>query len=110
MPEWTAAPPGRRSPPSSTGRRKESGTRWRKLPPGRQAVIVLAVLRHDQRLADLAGGNDVSAATTTIRRWLATTGWSPEHVRQIPPPCCPKRSGRGAGRRRQATRVRGPRP
>jgi hypothetical protein len=30
-------------------------------------VIVLAVLRHDQRLADMAGGNDISA--TTIRRW-----------------------------------------
>ncbi|MGW7427752.1 hypothetical protein ACWGJB_48915 [Streptomyces sp. NPDC054813] len=33
---------------------------------GKIAVIVLAVLRHDQRLADVAGGNDVSA--TTIRR------------------------------------------
>lgn len=30
-------------------------------------MIVLAVLRHDQRLADMAGGNDIS--TTTIRRW-----------------------------------------
>ena len=30
-------------------------------------VLVLAALRHDQRAADLAGGNDVSA--TTIRRW-----------------------------------------
>jgi hypothetical protein len=29
---------------------------------------VLAVLRHDQRLADMAGGNNVSAST--IRRWL----------------------------------------
>ncbi|MFK4214045.1 transposase [Streptomyces sp. NPDC030920] len=42
-------------------------SRWRALPPGRIAVIVLAVLRHDQRLADMAGGNDISA--TTIRRW-----------------------------------------
>lgn len=50
------------------GRRKELGTRWRKVPPGTQAVIVLAVLRHDQRLADMAGSNDVSAST--IRRWL----------------------------------------
>jgi hypothetical protein len=47
---------------------QDIGSRWRKLPPGRQAVIVLAVLRHDQRLADLAGGNDLSAST--IRRWL----------------------------------------
>ncbi|KFF99100.1 transposase [Streptomyces scabiei] len=37
------------------------------MPPGRIAVIVLAVLRHDQRLADMAGGNNVSEST--IRRW-----------------------------------------
>jgi hypothetical protein len=30
-------------------------------------VILLAVLRHDQRLADMAGGNDVSEST--VRRW-----------------------------------------
>jgi hypothetical protein len=42
-------------------------SRWRILPPGRIAVIVLAVLRHDQRLADMAGGNDVSEST--VRRW-----------------------------------------
>jgi len=47
---------------------KTIGSRWRKLPPGRIAVIVLAVLRHDQRLADLAGGNDVSPST--VRRWV----------------------------------------
>ncbi|MBT2369161.1 hypothetical protein J7E88_28555 [Streptomyces sp. ISL-10] len=40
---------------------------WRILPPGRIAVIVLAVLRHDQRLADMAGGNNVSEST--VRRW-----------------------------------------
>ncbi|MEE1802121.1 MULTISPECIES: hypothetical protein [unclassified Streptomyces] len=34
-------------------------SRWRILPPVRTAVIVLAVLRHDQRLADMAGGNAV---------------------------------------------------
>ncbi|WP_411146633.1 transposase family protein [Streptomyces sp. x-80] len=43
-------------------------SRWRKLPAGRIAVIVLAALRHDQRLADLAGGNSVSR--TTVDRWL----------------------------------------
>ncbi|MGW8701761.1 hypothetical protein ACWGOK_33395 [Streptomyces eurythermus] len=42
-------------------------SRWRILPPGKIAVIVLAVLRHDQRLADMAGGNDVSESTA--RRW-----------------------------------------
>ncbi|MFD7137856.1 hypothetical protein [Streptomyces sp. NPDC059894] len=30
-------------------------------------MIVLAVLRHDQRLADMAGGNNV--AESTVRRW-----------------------------------------
>ena len=42
-------------------------SRWRSRTPGRIAVLVLAVLRHDQRAADLAGGNAVSA--TTLRRW-----------------------------------------
>jgi hypothetical protein len=34
---------------------KKIGSRWRKLPPGRIALIVLAVPRHDQRLAGMAG-------------------------------------------------------
>ncbi|MER6126030.1 hypothetical protein ABT173_26070 [Streptomyces sp. NPDC001795] len=42
-------------------------SRWRSLSAGRIVVIVLAVLRHDQRAADLAGGNAIAA--TTIRRW-----------------------------------------
>lgn len=42
-------------------------SRWRALPPGRIAVIVLAVLRRGQRLADMVGGKDISA--TTIRSW-----------------------------------------
>nr|WP_051433567.1 transposase family protein [Streptomyces niveus] len=50
------------------GHLKKIGSRWRKLPPGRIALIILAVLRHDQRLSDMAGGNDVSAST--VRRWL----------------------------------------
>jgi hypothetical protein len=50
------------------GRRKKIDSRWRKLNPGRQALLVLAFLRHDQRLHDLAGGNDISAAT--LRRWV----------------------------------------
>ncbi|GHE11469.1 hypothetical protein [Streptomyces alanosinicus] len=49
------------------GHLKSIRSRWRVLPAGRIATIVLAVLRHDQRLADMADGNDVSA--TTIRRW-----------------------------------------
>jgi hypothetical protein len=46
---------------------KKIGSRWRKLPPGKIALIVLATLRHDHRLAGLAGGNAVSAST--ISRW-----------------------------------------
>ncbi|WP_369354655.1 transposase family protein [Streptomyces sp. cg2] len=47
---------------------KKIRSRWRKLATGRITVIVLAALRHDQRLADLAGGNNVSR--TTVDRWL----------------------------------------
>lgn len=46
---------------------KAIGSRWRSLPAGRIVVLVLAVLRHDQRAADLAGGNDIAAST--LRRW-----------------------------------------
>jgi hypothetical protein len=49
------------------GHLKKIGSRWRKLPPGKITLIVLATLRHDQRMADMAGGNNVSAAT--IHRW-----------------------------------------
>ncbi|MEU9454477.1 hypothetical protein [Streptomyces sp. NPDC048277] len=41
-------------------------SKWRILQPGKIAVVVLAVLRHDQRLADMAGGNNVSEST--VRR------------------------------------------
>ena len=47
---------------------KRINSRWRKLPAGRIAVITLAVLRHDQRLLDMAGGNGVSPST--VRRWV----------------------------------------
>jgi DDE superfamily endonuclease len=40
---------------------------FRSLPPGRIAVLVLAMLRHDQRVLDLAGGNNVPEST--LRRW-----------------------------------------
>jgi hypothetical protein len=49
------------------GHLKKIGSRWRKLPPGKIALIVLATLRHDHRLAGMAGGNSVSAST--IHRW-----------------------------------------
>ena len=48
--------------------RKKIRSRWRTLNDGRIAVIVLAHLRNDERLADLAGGAAVSAST--VRRWV----------------------------------------
>jgi hypothetical protein len=48
--------------------RKKIRSRWRKLNAGRIAVIALAHLRNDERLADLAGGAGVSAST--VRRWV----------------------------------------
>ena len=76
------------------------GSRWRKLPAARIALLVLAVLRHDQRAADLAGANAVSAST--INRWRdellrcwppAPRAWTgPEEDR------CRRRRGRPAGR------------
>jgi len=49
-------------------RRNQMRSPWRKAEPGKQAVIVLAVLRHDQRPADMAGGNGVGEST--VRRWV----------------------------------------
>ncbi|MGW3658144.1 MFS transporter [Streptomyces sp. NPDC005151] len=49
-------------------RRNQMRSPWRKAEPGKQAVIVLAVLRHDQRLADMADGNQVGEST--VRRWV----------------------------------------
>lgn len=48
--------------------RARIGSRWRKVTPGQQAVLVLAMLRKDERLLDLAGPNGISAST--LRRWL----------------------------------------
>ncbi|MFI6122528.1 transposase family protein [Streptomyces sp. NPDC051064] len=45
-----------------------TGSRWRSLPPGKIAVIVLAVLRHDQRRADMADGNNFGESTVRRRR------------------------------------------
>ncbi|MFD7379515.1 MULTISPECIES: hypothetical protein [Streptomyces] len=41
-------------------------SRRRAPPAGKIALIVLAVLRHDPRLADMAGGNNISASS--VRR------------------------------------------
>ncbi|MEV7392767.1 hypothetical protein [Streptomyces sp. NPDC091215] len=47
--------------------RKRFGTRWRDVIRGTRAIVVLAVLCHDQRLLDMSGGNDVSASTVRRR-------------------------------------------
>jgi hypothetical protein len=51
--------------------RSQVGSRWRKLPDLQTAVIVLAVLRHDQRPADLAAAYGVSHHS--VRRWVKQT-------------------------------------
>jgi hypothetical protein len=50
------------------GYRGKVGSRWRKLPDEQAAGIVLAVLRHGQRPADLAAAYGL--AHTTVRRWV----------------------------------------
>ncbi|WP_231607636.1 transposase family protein [Streptacidiphilus albus] len=44
-------------------RLKATNSPFRSQPPGRVAVLVLAMLRHDQRLLDPAGGNGVPEST-----------------------------------------------
>jgi len=51
-----------------TAHRVRIGSRWRKVSPWQQAVLVLAMLRKDERLTDLAGPNDISPST--MRRYL----------------------------------------
>jgi hypothetical protein len=46
---------------------KAIGSPFRSLPPARIALLVLAQLRHDVRLLDLAGGEGVPEST--LRRW-----------------------------------------
>ena len=48
--------------------RTHRGTRWRKLPVGRQALLVLAYLRKGETYADLAAG--FAAGTTTVFRYV----------------------------------------
>jgi hypothetical protein len=48
--------------------RRQLRSRWRKATPAEQALVVLAVLRDDPRLAHLGAGMGVSAST--VRRWV----------------------------------------
>jgi Helix-turn-helix of DDE superfamily endonuclease len=43
--------------------RRRIGSRWRKLNPGRQALLVLAYLRNGETFADLGGGFGIGTAT-----------------------------------------------
>jgi DDE superfamily endonuclease len=43
--------------------RRQIGSPWRKLNPGRQALLVLAYLRKGERFADLAAGFGIGTAT-----------------------------------------------
>ena len=51
--------------------REQVKSRWRKLSDLQTAIIVLTVLRHDQRPADLAAGYHVSHHS--VRRWVKQT-------------------------------------
>jgi hypothetical protein len=51
--------------------RKAIGSRWRKLNPGQQALLVLAYLRNGETFAGLAAGSGVG--TTTARRYVEET-------------------------------------
>ena len=64
--------------------RTATGSRWRRLPPGQQALLVLAHLRKGETYADLATGFEVG--TTTVYRYLR------EHSTCSPP--WPPRSSR----------------
>src|SRR6185312_1678735 len=86
-------------------RRTAMGSRWRRLPPGRQALLVLAHLRKGETYTALAGGFGVG--TTTVFRYIregvdvlaavAPTLDEPstELSRSTPPP--PRPRARGAG-------------
>ena len=45
------------------GHRKQIGSPWRNLNPGRQALLVLAYLRKGETFAELAAGFGISTAT-----------------------------------------------
>ena len=51
--------------------RKSIGSRWRKLRPGQQALLVLAYLRKRETYAELAAG--FGGATTTAWRYVEET-------------------------------------
>jgi hypothetical protein len=49
-------------------RRTQRGTRWRRLPAGQQALLVIAHLREGETCTDLANGFGIG--TTTVFRYI----------------------------------------
>ena len=70
-----ALPLSRQTPIHSAGiirrHRRQIGSPWRKLAPGRQALLVLAYLRKGETFAELAAGFGVGTATATA----TATAW-----------------------------------
>ena len=70
-----ALPLSRQTPIYSAGiirrHRRQIGSPWRKLAPGRQALLVLAYLRKGETFAELAAGFGVGTATATA----TATAW-----------------------------------
>ena len=73
--------------------RSAAGSRWRKLNPGKQALLVLVYLRKGETFAELAAGFRVGT----------TTAW--RYVNETVAPCWPP--GRRSSARRSGT-PRGP--
>lgn len=76
-------------------RRKQIGSRWRKLNPERQALLVLAYLRKGETFADLAAGFGIGTATAW-RYVSETVGPAGGPV----PEAAHSAAGRGGGRAR----------
>lgn len=60
-----------------TARRKEIGTRWRRLPPARQALPALAHLRCGDTYAQLADGFGIGIAPSSATYARPSTSWPP---------------------------------
>jgi hypothetical protein len=67
--------------------RKVIGSRWRKLKPGQQALLVLAYLRKGETFTDLAAGFGV--ATATAWRYVGEVACRAGTTRLFPASRCP---------------------
>src|SRR5579875_3150644 len=80
--------------------RRKTGSCWRKLSPGQQALLVLVYLRKGETFAEIAAGFGVSTATAW--RYVNETAALPGPVAGTPQGAAPGRAGQagapGAGR------------